>query len=69
MSQSSTCSDESDESDDEDTDEDEDYESHCFICGSRNHTGFLDKDQHNAFCPNKKAYVRYRLELEEAAKF
>ena len=39
----------------------------CLICGSCDHTGFRDKDEHDIFCPNKKAYVRYCL--EEAAKF
>ena len=39
----------------------------CHICGSCDHTGFRDKDEHNIFCPNKKAYARYCL--EEAAKF
>ena len=67
VGQSSTRGDESDESDNEDTDEDEDYESNCFICGSRNRTGFLDKGKRDVFCRNKKAYRRHRL--EEAAKF
>ena len=38
----------------------------CHICGSCDHTGFRDEDEHDIFCPNKKAFVRYRL--EEAAK-
>ena len=47
----SSISDESDD-EDEDTDEDEDNESHCYICGSRDHTGFLDEKEHVPFCPN-----------------
>ena len=39
----------------------------CHICGSCDHAGFRDKDQHDVYCPNKKAFARYRL--EEAAKF
>ena len=37
-----------------------------YVCGSRDHAGFLDKDQRDIFCPNEKAYARRRL--EEAAK-